>query len=217
MHRRLGHAHALAPGRDAGMQVGQRLAVIEPLGLGHEAFDQRQHAVGPIDEAARAPRANRRRLARGPHRARLRRGRRRRPAAARAASGNSGSRNARLPPRTARAVRHRPGRRRHRETRSGIAVGGLALRLDEDRPARAEAAQRVVEPRGDRDQLGRRGGVEIGPAKPRRALERAVLVEDDALRRPAPPRAGSRRGCRMRRRYSARFIMARPHATRCCG
>ena len=53
MHRRLGHAHALAPGRDAGMQVGQRLAVIEPAGLGHEALDQREHAIGAIDEAGK--------------------------------------------------------------------------------------------------------------------------------------------------------------------
>ena len=41
MHRRFGHAHALAAGRDAGMQIGQRLGVIEPGGLGHEALDQR--------------------------------------------------------------------------------------------------------------------------------------------------------------------------------
>ena len=61
MHRRLGHAHALAARRDAGMQVGQRLAVIEPVGFGHEAFDQREHAVGAVDEAVERPRASRRR------------------------------------------------------------------------------------------------------------------------------------------------------------
>ena len=57
IHRRLGHADALAAGRDAGMQVGQGLAVIEPGGLGHEAFDQGEHAVGAVDEAVerRAP------------------------------------------------------------------------------------------------------------------------------------------------------------------
>ena len=33
------------------MQVGQRLAVIEPVGFGHEAFDQREHAIGAVDEA----------------------------------------------------------------------------------------------------------------------------------------------------------------------
>ena len=51
IHRRLGHAHALAAGRDAGMQVGQSLAVIEPVGFGHEALDQREHAIGAVDEA----------------------------------------------------------------------------------------------------------------------------------------------------------------------
>ena len=48
-----------------------------------------------------------------------------------------------------------------------IALRRLALRLDEDRPAGAEAAQRVVEPRGDRDELGRRR------ANPDRARETA--------------------------------------------
>ena len=34
------------------MQIGQRLLVIEPLGFGHKAFDQRENAVGAIDKAA---------------------------------------------------------------------------------------------------------------------------------------------------------------------
>ena len=51
IHRRLGHAHALPTRRDAGMQVAESLAVIEPLGFGHEAFDQCEHAIGAIDEA----------------------------------------------------------------------------------------------------------------------------------------------------------------------
>ena len=45
----------------------------------------------------------------------------------------------------------------------------------------AQAAQRVVEPGCDRNQLGRRRRVQVRPAEPRGALERAVLVEDDAL------------------------------------
>ena len=52
VHRRLGHADALRTGRDGRVQVGQRVAVIEPGHLGHEALDQLQDAVGPIDEAA---------------------------------------------------------------------------------------------------------------------------------------------------------------------
>ena len=47
-----------ARGRDAGWsrrwngEIGQRLAVIEPAAFGHEAVEQRQHAVGAVDEAA---------------------------------------------------------------------------------------------------------------------------------------------------------------------
>src|SRR3546814_6780538 len=33
------------------MEVGQCLGVTEPAHLGHEAFDQMEHAVRPIDEA----------------------------------------------------------------------------------------------------------------------------------------------------------------------
>ena len=57
VHGRFGHAHALAAGRDAGMQIGQRLGIIEPLGLGHEALDQRQHPIGAVDKSGqrRAP------------------------------------------------------------------------------------------------------------------------------------------------------------------
>src|SRR5262249_38853737 len=51
-------------------------------------------------------------------------------------------------------------------------------RLDEDRPGRAEPAQRVVEPRRRADELGRCCRVEIGSAELCRALEASVLVED---------------------------------------
>ena len=64
------------------MQVGQRLAVIEPGGLGHEAFDQREHAVGAVDEAGER---------RAPVGAVVRRGPRRASASARAASSAGGS------------------------------------------------------------------------------------------------------------------------------
>src|SRR5581483_3607227 len=36
---------------DAGMQIAESLAVIEPVGLGHEAFDQREDTIGAVDEA----------------------------------------------------------------------------------------------------------------------------------------------------------------------
>src|SRR3546814_7116129 len=42
-------------------------------------------------------------------------------------------------------------------------------------------AQGIVQPGGDGDQLGGRRRIQIGTTKLRRALEAAVLVEDDAL------------------------------------
>jgi hypothetical protein len=50
VHRGFGNADAVAAGRDAAVQVGQRLAVIEPGDFGHEAFDQAQQPVGAVDE-----------------------------------------------------------------------------------------------------------------------------------------------------------------------
>src|SRR5216684_3076944 len=63
----------------------------------------------------------------------------------------------------------------------GIFVGGVPLRLDKDGPARAEPPQSIVQPAGDADEFGRHGGIQIRPAKPCRALKRAILVENDAL------------------------------------
>ena len=51
IHGHFRHAHALAPGGDAGMKVGQGLAVVEPVALGHEAVEELQHPVRPVDEA----------------------------------------------------------------------------------------------------------------------------------------------------------------------
>ena len=50
VHRDFGNADAVAPGRDAGMQVGQRLRVREPSGFWYETFDELQHPVGPVDK-----------------------------------------------------------------------------------------------------------------------------------------------------------------------
>ena len=46
------HADAMSVGRDRGMEIGQRAGIIEPAALRHEAVEQRQHAVGAVDEAA---------------------------------------------------------------------------------------------------------------------------------------------------------------------
>ena len=52
VHRRLGDADALALGRDGRMKIGQRLRIIEPIDLRHEALEELQHAIGAVDEAA---------------------------------------------------------------------------------------------------------------------------------------------------------------------
>ncbi len=52
LHRDLGQAHPVALGRDAGVQIGQRLAIVEPGGIRHKTFDQLQHAPGAVDETA---------------------------------------------------------------------------------------------------------------------------------------------------------------------
>ncbi len=46
-----------------------------------------------------------------------------------------------------------------------IGLGSDPLRLDEDRPAGTQSAQRIVEPSSDADQFGRGGAVEIGAAE----------------------------------------------------
>jgi hypothetical protein len=50
VERHLGHAHAVAPRRDGGVQVGQRLAVIEPGDFRHHAIEQVEDAIRFRDE-----------------------------------------------------------------------------------------------------------------------------------------------------------------------
>ncbi len=74
---------------------------------------------------------------------------------------------------------HQP-RKRLGKLRARIVGGRMALGFDEQRPARSHAAQRVVQSRRRGDQFALRRAVEVRPAKPGRALETAVLVQDDA-------------------------------------
>ena len=155
-------------------------AIVEPVGLGHEALDQRQHAIRSVDEAIErhAPvgaiaRAALIEPALGP------RG---------VLGGREPEQRQEIPALEMRAFfLELSAALRVDEARGGvgklvarIGVGGLTLRLDEDRPAGPQAAQGVVEPPGDRDELGGRRRIQIRTAEPRGALERAVLVEDDA-------------------------------------
>ena len=64
----------------------------------------------------------------------------------------------------------------------GIVIGGLALRLDEDCPARAQAAQSAVEPGGCADKFGGCRAIQIRATEFCRALEGAVLVQHDPRR-----------------------------------
>jgi hypothetical protein len=143
---------------------------------------------------------------RGPRRASFRRAPRLRPAAARRRSGNSWTRNARRPPRSRPCARHRPAPTRRRENGCPDSDWRMALRLDEDRPARAEAAEGVVEAAGDRDQFGCDGGSRSGPRK------RAVRWKLPSLlsTTPVPTSAAQGRKSASRvflLRYSARFII----------
>src|SRR5690606_6989729 len=67
------------------------------------------------------------------------------------------------------------------KTARWIGADAVALGFHEDCPARSKAAEGVVEAAGDRNQLSRYGGGEVGATEARRALEAAILVEDDAL------------------------------------
>ncbi|MNE39544.1 hypothetical protein D3C80_1335040 [compost metagenome] len=62
----------------------------------------------------------------------------------------------------------------------GIDRGRMTLRFHEDRPARTEAAEGIVEAAGNGDQLSGHGAVEVRPPKAGGALEAAILVEHDA-------------------------------------
>jgi hypothetical protein len=181
IHRRLGHADVLASGRDAGVQVAQRLAIIEPIRLRHETFEERQDAVGAVDEAfqsgAPVGAAMRSVLIEPGFRAGSVVGRRQPEQCEEIAALEMRAFFFKL--RTTLGIDQIGNRIRKLAER--IVVRGHALGFDEDGPAGAETAQRVVETRGDRDQLGRRRGIEVRAAKARGALERAVFVEDDAL------------------------------------
>ena len=163
------------------MQISQRLAVIEPGAFRHEAFDELQDAVGAIDEAVQdlagidalpAPSFiepslgpgsvfGRRQVDEGEEVARFE------------------VRGVFLEVRLALGVDE--AGRGVREAARRIGADGMALGLHEDGPAGPQAAEDVVEPAGDRHELGRHRGVEVGSAEARGALKAAVLVEDDAL------------------------------------
>ena len=216
MHRRLGHAHRVALGRDAGMEIGQRLAVREPFGFRREALDELQQAIGAVDEAGE------------------RRGRRARrgspliePAlgAGRVVLGRQEQQRQKISALEMRAFLLELRLALHvDERRDGIGevarrivLRRIALRLDEDRPAGAKTPQRIVEPRRRADELGLRRAVEIGAAKARRALEGAVLVEDHARRDERRPGQEVGEALRLLAIFGEVQHQTSPQAPRCAG
>src|SRR5262249_44675562 len=83
------------------------------------------------------------------------------------------------------------------KARPWILIGRYALGLEEQGPARAEALQDVVEPRRDGDELSLRGAVEVGAPVTQRALEGAVLIEEDAGPNETRPRQIVRQASRL--------------------
>src|SRR5260370_26968439 len=64
----------------------------------------------------------------------------------------------------------------------------IAAGFDEDRPAGAKAAQRIVQPGRRSDQFSWRRAVKVRSPEPRGALEAAVLVQDHAVGNERRPR-----------------------------
>src|SRR6516162_3115608 len=181
MHGNLGHAHAMTPGRDRRVKIGQRLGIGEPRRLRNESLDKLKHAVGPIDEAIEELMGVDAAFAGSP--------------LIEPAFGTRGL-FARRQPDEAQVIRALEMGSRFLELCPALSVdeGGdgiwkPALRitlcrkaacLDEDRPAGPEPAQGVVEPRGGANELGRGCRIEIGSAEAGGALEAPILIEDHA-------------------------------------
>ncbi len=154
IHRRLGNADAMALGGDAAVEIGQSLGVIEPVAFGHEGFDQVQHTVGSVGES-------------GQHLMRVDAlGLAALIEPALGAGGILGRRQISEGEKIA-GFEMRAGLLEARlalgvdkrgcgvgKAAVGIAVRWMALRLHEDRPARAETAEGVVEASRDRDEFG---------------------------------------------------------------
>ncbi len=182
IHRNFRHANTLALGRNSRMQIGQRFLVIEPSDLGHKSLDQPKHTLGAVDESTLyfvsirvfvtiAPLVEETFGARGVFwRGQIEKGEEITRFIMRA-----------LLLKFRAALNVDQGRCHIREISFGIFAGGMTLRLDEDSPARAEATQCVVQSPGDADEFGRHGGIQVRPPKPRGALKRAILVEDNSL------------------------------------
>ncbi len=164
------------------MEIGQGLFVIEPIGFGNKAVDELQDAVGAIGKALEKllavdalarfsliePAFRAGRILGGRH-------------------PDEGQIIEALEMRALflellAALDIDEGGDRVRKLAAGIVLGRNPLASTKIAQPDPKPAQRIVEPRRRADELGRRGAVEVGTAKPRRALKRAILVEHDARR-----------------------------------
>jgi hypothetical protein len=178
----------MAVRRHRPVEVGQRLGVIEPRQFGQEAVEEGAEALGLFDEAGElfAP-VDRRSLGRIQHQG----------AGAGATLGRR-EEDERQEIGALEQLAHfvegglsllvdQP-RNRIRKCRAGIGRRRPSVGFDEQRPARAETAQSIVKPGRDADEFALGGTVEVGAAEARRALERAILIEQYPRRDQAGPR-----------------------------
>ncbi len=166
--------------RHAGMQVGQRLAVIEPAAGRHETVEQRQHAIGAVGEGTQnLVRVDARALTpfiKPGLGARCFLGRWKKQECEKIARYEmcAGFFEVGL------ALGIDQSRRGIGKDVVGIGGSLVPLRLDENAPAQAKAAESVVDAARNGNQLGRDGGIQIRTPKAGRALKRAILVQHDA-------------------------------------
>ena len=182
MHRDFGDPDPLPLGRDRRMQIAQHGLIPEPRTFRHEAGDQIQNAIGPVDEAPQdlpAIHAIGLRPSFIEHAFRPSYVLARRQVQEREKVTRLVVRSLLLELRLALGVDE--GRRGIWKHARRIGSRRMALRLDEDGPTRSQTADRVVEAGSDGHELGLDRALQIRPPKPRRPLQRAVLVEDDAL------------------------------------
>ncbi len=185
---RNGRDRYLLPLRRYGlMQIGQRLRVIQPGGLGHRALNQIVEAIAVADEVAKLA------------------------LPVRAGSGSAGVEQARCPRPDLLAWQVGKGQvvpalemaasRFERcpaflvdepgqcigKLAGGVCLGSVAVSFDMEHPARSEATQRIVQPSRYGEQLRFGRAVQIRAAVAQSSLKGAVLVQHYSRRHETCP------------------------------
>ncbi|MGY4447476.1 hypothetical protein ACVWZR_002136 [Bradyrhizobium sp. i1.3.1] len=172
IHRDFRHPNAMPLGRDRRVQVGERCLVIEPAAFRHKALNELQHTVGPVDEATQHLARIRSRAAMAAlvqetlcHSCTLCRRQIKEGQVVARFIMAAGLLELRFP------LRIHQGGCDIRECVGRIAPCRMPLRLDENRPARSETPECIVQPACDRNKLSRHGTVEVRSPEPRRPLK----------------------------------------------